>query len=74
MELAMSQVSFRNPDNASARTIFTPERTAHFMESMYAVASADGEVSEEELVEIRQIARELGFPADEIAQARAARV
>ena len=72
MELAMSQVSFRNPDNASAQTIFTPERTQHFMESMYAVASADGDVSEEELVEIRQIARELGFPADEVAEARAA--
>jgi tellurite resistance protein len=36
------------------------------------VASADGDVTEEELMEIRQIARELGFPEDEIAHARAA--
>jgi putative ABC transport system ATP-binding protein len=73
MELAMSQVSCRTADKANSRTIFTPERARHFMESMHAVAAADGDVSEEELAEIRQIAGELGFPTDEITEARAAR-
>lgn len=71
MELAMSQVSCRSADSANSQSIFTPERAKHFMESMYAVASADGVVSDEELAEIRQIAHELGFPAEHVARVRA---
>ena len=72
MEMAMSQVSCRMADNDTSSTIFTPERAQHFMESMHAVAAADGEVSEEELAEIRQIAQELGFPADNVTPIQSA--
>ena len=51
-------------------TIFSAEQSEHFIESLHAVAAADGEVSPEELEEIRAIAAELGFPA-EVAQSSA---
>jgi putative ABC transport system ATP-binding protein len=58
MEMAMSQVSCRSEDSKSR---FTPEQSRHFIQSLHAVAAADGDVSEEELAEIDQIAREMGF-------------
>lgn len=63
MELAMSQVRCRAAINGSGKALFSDEQARHFLESMHAVAAADGEVSAEELGEIDAIARELGFPA-----------
>ena len=62
MELAMSQVRCKTAINGNARKIFSEEQARHFMDSMHAVAAADGSTSPEELAEIRQIAEELGFP------------
>jgi ABC exporter DevA family ATP-binding subunit len=62
MELAMSQVRCKSAINGDGRKLFSEEQTRHFIESMHAVAAADGETSAEELDEIRKIAEELGFP------------
>lgn len=62
MELAMSQVRCKSAINGQAQTLFSEEQARHFMDSMHAVAAADGDTSPEELAEIRQIAQELGFP------------
>lgn len=62
MELAMSQVRCKSAINGQAHTLFSEEQARHFMDSMHAVAAADGDTSPEELAEIRQIAQELGFP------------
>ncbi|QFU75801.1 ATP-binding cassette domain-containing protein [Halioglobus maricola] len=62
MELAMSQVRCRTALNGSGKNLFSAEQAAHFVESMQAVAAADGDVSDEETAEIRLIAEELGFP------------
>ncbi|KZX56540.1 hypothetical protein A3709_05430 [Halioglobus sp. HI00S01] len=62
MELAMSQVRCRTALNGHGTELFTTEQAAHFVESMHAVAAADGEISEEEVAEIRIVAEELGFP------------
>jgi putative ABC transport system ATP-binding protein len=66
MELAMSQVRCRTEGDGEGPALFTEEQSRHFMDSLYAVASADGTVSPEELVEIQNIARELGFPAEAV--------
>ena len=44
--------------------LFSQEQARHFVDSMHAVASADGEVSPEELREIQAVAKELGFPVN----------
>ena len=62
MELAMSQVRCKIAINGQAHELFSEEQARHFMDSMHAVAAADGDTSPEELAEIRQIAKELGFP------------
>ena len=62
MELAMSQVRCKSAINGQAHSIFSEEQSRHFIDSMHAVAAADGETSPEELAEIRKIAEELGFP------------
>lgn len=62
MELAMSQVRCKSALNGQAHTLFSEEQARHFIDSMHAVAAADGHTSPEELAEIRQIAVELGFP------------
>ena len=61
MELAQNQVRALNAAG-NAKDLFTPEQSAHFIDSLHAVAAADGEVSPEELQEINDIAAELGFP------------
>jgi tellurite resistance protein len=61
MELAQNQVRALNAAG-NAKDLFTPEQSAHFIESLHAVAAADGVVSPEELQEINDIAAELGFP------------
>ena len=64
MELAISQVRCQPKEGADQRTLFTEAQGQHFIDSLYAVASADGHISPEELSEIHAIARELGFPVD----------
>jgi putative ABC transport system ATP-binding protein len=61
MEMAMSQVRCRTAPEEGAPPRFTEEKRLHFIQSLHAVAAADGDVSEQELAEIDQIARELGF-------------
>jgi len=61
MEMAMSQVRCRTAPAEGEPPWFTPEQKLHFIQSLHAVAAADGEVSPQELAEIDQIARELGF-------------
>jgi ABC exporter DevA family ATP-binding subunit len=64
IELALSQVRCRTALKYNEQRLFSEEQARHFMESMHAVASADGEVSPEELHEIQTVARELGFPVN----------
>ena len=61
MEMAMSQVRCRTAPAEGESSRFSPEQRQHFVQSLHAVAAADGEVSPQELTEIDQIARELGF-------------
>ena len=64
MELALSQVRCRTALKHNGQRLFSEEQARHFMDSMHAVASADGEVSPAELREIQTVARELGFPVN----------
>ncbi|KAA1190081.1 ATP-binding cassette domain-containing protein [Pseudohalioglobus sediminis] len=64
MELALSQLRCRQQDGDGGSAVFSADQAQHFLDSLYAVAAADGEVSPEERVEIQNIARELGFPVD----------
>ena len=61
MEMAMSQVRCRTAPAEGEPPWFTQEQRRHFIQSLHAVAAADGEVSPQELAEIDQIASELGF-------------
>ena len=61
MEMAVSQVGCRRAPGACGPSRFSAEQTRHFIQSLHAVAAADGEVSPQELAEIDQIAAELGF-------------
>lgn len=63
MELATTQVRCQSALKNAGDSLFSEEQRRHFIDSLHAVASADGQVSQEELVEIERIARELGFPA-----------
>ncbi len=62
MELAQTQVRCLSAANNGGASLFSEEQTQHFIESLHAVAAADGDVSPEEIEEIRTIATELGFP------------
>ncbi len=64
MELSLSQLRCRQEDGDGGSAVFSADQAQHFLDSLYAVAAADGEVSPEERVEIQNIARELGFPVD----------
>lgn len=48
-------------DNRNRNPVLDESRSEHFMESLYAIARADGAVSSEELVEIEAIAAEFGL-------------
>jgi putative ABC transport system ATP-binding protein len=61
MEMAMSQVRCRSASSEGGKPRFSAQQSQHFLASLHAVAAADGEVSPQELAEINQIARELGF-------------
>ena len=47
----------------SDNPFFDRERSAHLMQSLHAIAEADGKVSAEEMREINEIAAEFGVDA-----------
>jgi putative ABC transport system ATP-binding protein len=53
-------------DNRIANPAFDKDRAEHFMESLYAIARADGAVSGEELAEIDAIAAEFGLAKKQV--------
>jgi putative ABC transport system ATP-binding protein len=63
MELSMMQKRAKaGLDNSAEYPDFDNERSQHFVESLYAIAEADGNISTEEIVEIQAIATEFGVP------------
>jgi len=64
MELATTQLRARSRGAATVESAFDEEQSRHFVDSMRAVAGADGTIRPEELEEIDAIARELGFNLD----------
>ena len=64
MQLAHSQHVARSGPGATLDSQFNEEQSRHFVDSLRAVASADGAIQPEEVAEIETIARELGFRAD----------
>jgi putative ABC transport system ATP-binding protein len=64
MELAFSQLRLRSGGGATVESAFNEEQSRHFIDSLRAVASADGAIRPEELEEIDAVARELGFKSD----------
>jgi ABC exporter DevA family ATP-binding subunit len=61
LQLALSQVRCRAGLNGDTAIPFSEEQSRFFIDSLHAVAAADGEVSAEEKSEIIVIAEELGF-------------
>jgi len=63
MEVSFMQRHFQESDRAGllSQAGFDVERSRHFIDSLYAIANADGHIGEEELTEIRNIAREFGL-------------
>jgi putative ABC transport system ATP-binding protein len=63
MELSMMQRRAKSGsrEGDTSRT-FDKERGEHFIQSLYAIAEADGSVSAAEIVEIQSIAAEFGIP------------
>lgn len=48
-------------DNRMANPVFDDDRARHFLDSLYAIARADGKVTSDELVEIEAVASEFGI-------------
>ena len=64
MELSMMQRRAQaRIDNRIANPAFDEERTRHFLDSLHAMAQADGVSTSAELLEIESIAAEFGLPA-----------
>ena len=62
MELSMMQKRAKSGmDNQLNEPFFDKKRGQHFLDSLYAIAQADGIVSAEEVVEIQAIAAEFGL-------------
>ena len=63
MELSMMQSRAQVPvsDEGESPKGFDKQHSQHFIDSLYAIANADGHISEEEMVEIRAIAKEFGL-------------
>jgi putative ABC transport system ATP-binding protein len=73
VELAMAQVRMNTEVvETPERKPFTEMQRDQFLDSLYAVADADGVLSEEERVEIENIALELGFPGKQQRDEQAA--
>ena len=65
VELSMAQVRMsRDTVEEEERKPFNEIQKDQFLQSLYAVANADGHLSEEERREIEAIALEFGFPGD----------
>jgi putative ABC transport system ATP-binding protein len=66
VELAMAQVRMKSESDQEGEqsSNFTPMERDKFVASLYAVANADGVLTDEERSEIEAIADEMGFPAD----------
>lgn len=63
VELAMAQVRMSSDeDEIPVRRPFSEIQRDQFVSSLFSVASADGEITEDEQKEIEKIAEELGFP------------
>jgi putative ABC transport system ATP-binding protein len=66
MEMSMMQKrATTGPDNRISQSTFDEIRAQHFLDSLYAIARADGKTSSEELVEIDAIAAEFGLHSDD---------
>lgn len=64
MELSMMQKRARSGlDNRFRNPVLDEERARHFLDSLYAMARADGVTTSEEIVEIEAIAAEFGLRA-----------
>lgn len=62
MELSMMQKRAQlKIDSRIENPVFDEERTQHFLDSLYAIAQADGISTNAELLEIEAIAAEFGF-------------
>ncbi len=63
MEISFMQRRLQESDRAGllSHAGFDLERSRHFIQSLYDIANADGHIGDEELVEIRNIAREFGL-------------
>jgi len=65
MELAMMQKRAQSEMNVDTpNASLDGDRQTHFVESLYAIADADGNISEEELAEIDAIVKEFGLEAN----------
>lgn len=65
MEMSMMQRRAKaGIDNRINNPAFDAERAEHFIDSLYAIAQADGVASSEELIEIESIAAEFGLTAN----------
>ena len=65
MELSMMQKRVKSGlENRVSNPALDQERSKHFMESLYAIAQADGQVTPEEIVEIEAVAAEFGLSKD----------
>jgi tellurite resistance protein len=66
MEISMMQKRAKTGlDNRISQSTFDEIRAQHFLDSLYAIARADGKTSSEELIEIEAIAAEFGLMTDE---------
>jgi tellurite resistance protein len=69
MEMSMMQGRAKSQlDNRVMNPAFDSERSEHFLNSMYAIAQADGIATSEELIEIDAIAAEFGLTGKESSE------
>jgi putative ABC transport system ATP-binding protein len=62
IEFATRQQKFLGDNETVKNSYFTTEQRENFVNSLHAIAAADGFVSEDETQEIRSIAEDYGFP------------
>jgi len=66
MELSMMQKRAKaGLDNRMENPVLDKDRAEHFLNSLYAIAQADGATTSEELIEIESIAAEFGLTSRE---------
>lgn len=62
IEFATRQQKFLGDHETVKSSYFTLEQRNIFIKSLHAIAAADGDSSEEEILEIQSIAEDYGFP------------